>query len=477
MKTVAARKLHGEYMYIKGHVAIIEHVIKMYAAIRKSVSFLFVVVFTGTCLLGYLMVNYSASYYQLVQPLCKPRLYTFAFSYMDQMTWAARRLKSLQCWSSEWKTNYNVRVVEPFVIGGSRLGVPKDINRNKSSYLKFSDVFDINTWNFYWGLSSPYSEMSSWDIFLQYAPRSVVAVQIVYRYNYHCAENTFSEDSCNFTHLNESIREVLEPHNFTVLNRVCINFRILWSLMEEEFHALIFRNVPRGLGVTVVFDEWRGIPSQRGAIDCWIQVDTGGKCSHDGGLITHAISKTLVASSEIENVAKKYISRYLDWKHGYVAVMIRWEKILLYDFFFGENRQHYTGENCTRLIRDYVESVYKNRRLNTTFLSTDTGKYGSATFNLYNSTRDGMANITRYTEDLMWTLHRNQSMSLAEYENRFEEISGMTNPAFISQLQKTIAVGARCLLLVGGGTFHQNILKLYKQMHVYKACYAIIDKC
>lgn len=213
----------------------------MYAAIRKSVSFLFVVMFTGTCLLGYFMVNYGTFY----QPVGKARLYTFAFSYMDQTTWAARRLKSLQCWASEWKTDYSVRVVEPFVIGGSRMGVPKDINHNVGSYLKFRDVFDIDTWNFYWGLSSPYSEMSSWDGFLQYAPRSVVAVQIVYRNNYRCTENTFSEDVCNSTHLNEAIKEVLEPHNFAVLKRVCINFRILWSLMEDEFHALIFKTSRR----------------------------------------------------------------------------------------------------------------------------------------------------------------------------------------------------------------------------------------
>ena len=448
----------------------------MYATIWKVVSFLFLVLFTGTCLLGYLMVNYSASY-EPVQTLDKPRLHTFAFSYMDQITWAARRLKSLQCWSSEWSADYKVRVVEPFVIGGSRLGVPNDVDHNQSSqYLRFGDVFDMNTWN--WGLHSFFSEMISWDIFLQYAPRNVVAVQIVYRHDYHCTENTFSEDYCSFVQLTDSIREVLEPHNFTVLKRVCINFRILWSLSEKEFNFLILKNISRGLGVTVVFDEWRGIPSQGGAIDCWIQINSG-RCSQDSGGVPLLTERTLIASSEIQKIAKKYISRYLNWKRGYVAVMIRWEKILLYDFYFGENRQHYTGENCTRLIRHYVESVYKNRRLNTTFLSTDIGKYGSATFNLYNSTRDGIANITQYTEDLMRTLHGNQSMSLAEYENRFEEISGRTNPAFISQLQKTIAVGARCLLLVGGGTFHQNTLRLFKKARAKEKhkCFAVIDKC
>lgn len=92
----------------------------MYATIGKVVYFLFLVLFTGTCLLGYLMSNYSASYGPVQPP--KARLHTFAFSYMDQITWAARRLKSLQCWSTQWKTDYSVYVVEPFVVGGSHLG-------------------------------------------------------------------------------------------------------------------------------------------------------------------------------------------------------------------------------------------------------------------------------------------------------------------------------------------------------------------
>ena len=448
----------------------------MYAIFWKLVSSLFLVGFTGTCLLGYLLVNHSMNYGQVHPLKSKPRLHTFAFSYMDQMTWAARRLKSLQCWAAEWKTRYKVHVVEPFVIKGTRLGVPNEINQNQSAYLKFSSIFDISAWN--WGKRNTYPEMISWDIFLKYAPRNVVAVQIVYLYDYHCTENSLSEDYCGFTLLNQSITDVLAPHNFTVLNKVCINFRILGSLTEYEFNHLILKNIPPDMGVTVVFDEWRGTPNQRGAIDCWILINSG-KCSQDAGTVPYQTSKTLIASSKIKKTANKYISRYLNWKPGYLAVMIRWEKIVLYDFYFGDDRQHYTGVNCTRLINDYIHSIYERRRVNATFLSTDIGKYGSSTFDLYNTTRASIANITMYTEELMRTVHHNDSMSLAEYERRFEEVSGTTHPAFIAQLQKAIAIGARCLLLVGGGTFHENTMRLFRQIHRKEKniCIEVIEKC
>ena len=73
----------------------------------------------------------------------KPSLYVFSLSYMDQISWAAARLKSLQCWATTWKPAYNISVVEPFITNGSRLGVPIDFDRNVGQRpLKFSDIFD-----------------------------------------------------------------------------------------------------------------------------------------------------------------------------------------------------------------------------------------------------------------------------------------------------------------------------------------------
>ena len=75
--------------------------------------------------------------YDLIKP--GHNNYVLALSYMDQFTWAATRLRSLQCWTSRWEGNY--QVVEPFLIG-THLGAPVT-NNNDAFDLKFSDAANM----------------------------------------------------------------------------------------------------------------------------------------------------------------------------------------------------------------------------------------------------------------------------------------------------------------------------------------------
>ena len=71
--------------------------------------------------------------------------YVLSLSYMDQMSWATTRLRSLQCWAARLGTFAGV--VEPFV-NNVFLGVP--LTRQavaESSKLSFGDLFDLKTWN------------------------------------------------------------------------------------------------------------------------------------------------------------------------------------------------------------------------------------------------------------------------------------------------------------------------------------------
>ena len=402
-------------------------------------------------------------------PRTKPRLYIVSLSYMDQMTWAAKRLKSLQCWASMWQQFYDVRVVEPFVTNGTHLGVPLDVDRLRaaSDTLRFRDIFDIVSWNSDHRAPLRYPQLISWNYFSSYAPRNVVAVQIVYRQDYRCTENGFAAEVCS-PHLTQSLSRILSK-DFTVLNQVCINFRLHDTLSLTEFNDLIFWSVPKHTPVTVVFDEWRGTGKTNDDIanQCFLRIRNGTNCTPNGfEAVANLTTRVMIPSLKIKSLAKAYISQYLSHeKSGYLAVMIRWEKVVLYGFYDNIESQRYTGNNCTQVIKDYMERIYSQKKIKTVFLATDIGRYGSTTFNMYNSTRNSTVDATSYTEDLIRTFYGNQSISLAEYEERFEKVTGTTNPAIISQLQKAIAANARCLLLVGMGGFHENTMKMYRKVH------------
>jgi hypothetical protein len=265
--------------------------------------------------------------------------------------------------------------------------------------------------------------------------------------------------------------ENLALNNFTLLKSICINFRKLGILNTKKFNDFIFNDIPKDLPVTVMFDEWRGL----GTKSCIARVWDPTCFVYDEHFVSETLS-LMTPSSRIKSAAQKYIDRYLPRQSGYVAIMIRWEKILLFDFYsYHNNSQHFSGSSCLKSILAYI---FEKRNIKTFFLTTDIGTYGSSTFGLYNSTRVSTSTLTKYTQQLLKILNQSNSLHLVDYEQTFQEVSRTTNSAFISQLQKVIAARARCLLLVGWGSFLTNTLSMYRKMHSKaELCYRHITLC
>ena len=68
---------------------------------------------------------------------------------------------------------------------------------------------------------------------------------------------------------------------------------------------------------------------------------------------------------------------------------------------------------------------------------------------------------------------------LGEYDKMLEDSSGTTNPTMVSQFQKSVAVRAECLVLVGWGTFLEHTSKLYQKQPKKGYCRepVMIQKC
>ena len=51
------------------------------------------------------------------------------------------------------------------------------------------------------------------------------------------------------------------------------------------------------------------------------------------------------------------------------------------------------------------------------------------------------------------SLYNKQMWTFQEWEGIFSNISSSDNPAYVGNLQQTIAAKAKCLILIGGGSF------------------------
>ena len=187
--------------------------------------------------------------------------YIVSLSYMDQLTWASRRVRSLQCWARKGfypHLQQQMRVVEPLVRNGSFLGVPPDPLSGK--YPKFSDLMDFDWWNRYGKLKLGYHYLAKWDDFVADLPNSTVLVQIVYEENQRCSGELLNEHiGCNLERMRQNWLQAMAPHNITVVKELCVRFQTPEDFMSlESFNKLLFAGLPSNLPFTLVFNEYRG---------------------------------------------------------------------------------------------------------------------------------------------------------------------------------------------------------------------------
>ena len=222
--------------------------------IKKSAQVLLAVIFSAV---GLSLVYYCRSNSGVNEnwslATSKSEGYVLAFSYMDQATWGARRVRGLQCWTSGLQRD--MRVVEPFVRNGSFLGLPPDPLSGANP--KFSDIVDLDRWNDY---GKSYGKIARWEEFLQYAPRYTILVQIVYEKSVKCSDELLKEHiDCDLERVKQYWSKAMASHSFTVIKELCIKFQKKRDFMTVlKFSQLIFANIPKELPVTLVFNEYRG---------------------------------------------------------------------------------------------------------------------------------------------------------------------------------------------------------------------------
>ena len=323
--------------------------------------------------------------------------YMLSLSYFDQITHAAGRLQSHQCWAAKMAS----KIVEPFVVDTSYFGGLTS-EMDASSAIRLGDLFDLDHWNQH-SLKNNLPPLITWEDFLQTATRQVILVRNNWRQLFR--NEPFRCEERDFEKLRTFWTRFLEPHGFQIFKKVCVDLK-----KRSDFTKVI---VDQGcdINVTVIIDDWREMIGARGPSRPYMVTDSNCDKQYGGGTDI----SWLKPSPGSVNDSDVYISKYLNADHKYIAVMLRWE-ITLWS-------KHMNGARCMAKILDSIKRMQQQTNSSLMFLATDAGNLGS----------DAMARSTRYsmvdtrfrkealklTEELLQTVF-DPPVSLAEYERQFE---------------------------------------------------------
>ena len=360
--------------------------------------------------------------------------YVLAYNYYDQQTAALKNLLSFQCWAAQ----LNMPVVEPFVVT-SMFHTP--LKTDVSDLLRFSDFYDMGQWNEGYVKPNSFLPFASWEDFVQNSPRDVILVQTL-----------DSGSTCSFPKLKQWYSSFFKRYSFRIVKEVCIPLKQRKPMTTEEFNHLVlnkYRNV------TVIFEWWRGICLRKGCKGHTITNIIDTKCDRWRVLGPGTVLQ-LNASKKVAQYADLYVDRYLK-NSSYISVMLRLEYPIL------TAKKTSIVSKCTKGAQDTWKRLKNGNQLNVTFLAWDVGRFGSATFEK-NKYVWKSYKITQNAQ-LLFTAIYGHSTSVEEWENTFVDVSGSTNPGYIALLQMNIAVRARCIVLIGGGSFHRHALNMYKDLH------------
>lgn len=386
--------------------------------------------------------------------------YVLAVNYYEQQTMGLRNMMQLQCWAQSLK----LQVVQP-VMHDSFLRTPLDISR-QAQFLHFEDSFDITEWNQH-AERLGYAPLVQWTNFLAHAPRDVVLVLFEHpsvsmlksrqksgqgllhspaslQYTTGCSSKWPTTNELNF----------LKSNDFRIIHKVCFNFFYGDQLSLDTFnhHILAGRNPD---SVTVIMETWRGISSAQ-------RVLLKDICQN-----TALVQEHISLSARLIQQADQYIHKYLGGR-PYLAIMGRLEITQLTVHKKGPIVPFCLDETLLQWM-----DFKKETHLDNTFLSIDIGRYGSKK---YRSKLD--PGIATAFHKFFQTLF-GASVTVKEWEKRFELVAGNKDAGYIGLLQKVLVTRAHCILFVGGGAFQRHALYLYKQLHPdpKNQCYRIVKKC
>ena len=357
----------------------------------------------------------------------RKRGYVLGVSFWDQQTFSTGGIASLQCWAG----SKEMLVAEPYMIASFfHAPIEEQYLLSTETQMSLSDMYNLEVWNEGTRGGAP---LVRWADFLREAPRSVVLVDLKSRHRQECFLDVMKRDYSRF----------LRENDFTIVREVCVNET---KLSLKQFETKLFASLSPD-SVTVIFNEWSHLTS--GSI---VQL---GNCA-----IGRPLPHLIYPSERALNDTERYIQTYMNGSRSYMALMVRSEWIFMN---IASRPAEQTMSECFAKTLPYWNQTVYAMGLNHTFVTLDIGKYGSK------RRRDLISSpLINLATDLLRTVHHNSSLSFSDWEHTFEEASNSTNCGYIGFLQKLVATRAKCLFLIGSGSYQQHALSVYRTLHARK---------
>ena len=375
----------------------------------------------------------------LLQSTAKVRKgYIMGLHSVDQLTGGAMNFMIYQCLAAHMGPN--VYTVEPFEVESSFGAFIWDI-KSKEDFaekndVRLSDVYDMDEW-YRFSDSLGIRRMPPWEELLEEGSRQLIYV-------------TKGAAPC---HHEPQFEGFFKAFDFKIVRTVCLGGSAgIDDLKKKNYGDFDPTTV-------VVLFRWY-----------WIMSVPGTSCNK--GTYWGRLVNSLTPSKRIWANTDAYMKNYLgSQSNNYVSMMIRLEHTVIHSG--GQSRTEVVKHCLNKLLEQWRE-ISSSNGLNTTFITLDTGRFGSNTLT-GNAGGESLWNQTQaIVNDFMHSLYGNR-LSYDAWERSFLDVSGLTKGSegaggYIAILQKAIASRGRCIILVGGGTFQENAGRLFAKLHPGQVC-------
>ena len=338
-------------------------------------------------------------------------------------------LALLQCWADS--LSLNISIVEPYIRKSTIIGM-LDRSLQSSDTMLLGDYFNIQHIN----IASHRLGMSGITT-LNEALNKPLKKMVFVQMKSKDTQVLWSSDPENFCY-NKS------EYNLT---RLRAKGYCILRIVAVEWSNLIKKNLIFVLGpyynqsITLVVSKWEPLH----------YVEEKSLLPYCNKYVKH----WLYPSQKLLNHAKNYKDKYLASKNT-VAILVNLEHLLLSNRQYKKN----TPSICFEKVTDTIKLHGPHHPV-----IADMGTHDNDTFNWFLKDKQRLLDATTRFKEMI-PIWLNKQFSFKEWEDSFvKSASGIINPGYITALRETIAIRADCLVLVGGGTYQELVLRGYLHQH------------
>ena len=375
-----------------------------------------------------------------------------ALKYNGQQGAGIQALISLQCWAASF--HLPVAVLEPIMSGTDFISIPQQNN----SFMRFSDLFDIEHFN-QRSQSLGFVPIGTREDFATNAPTEVIYIRIQQSFSRKQATTPLKINDSELDGKHHCYEEPQGTPKLSQLGRsdFCITrmIEVDYSYVTSTKHLQKFIYGNRSpQDITIIFKFW-STP--------WLFRNRASKedpnMCKDVGVISN--KEQFIPSPRLLSDSINYEEQFLKSQNE-VALMLRIEHMIEYV----DQHSKWTVNAC---LQEALKVTKGHLHSGLPMITLDMGKFGSDAWTFLAKERgvdaDGLSKKSKAFLEKIY----DGTLTFEEWEESFTKAArGVEHSGYIAALQRTLASRAKCLVLVGGGSFQTLALNDYFRIHPNK---------